>query len=168
MKPNIDERKIVFGLIVVGVFQILWHTLLLVDTGFTRGMLSFYLEYNPVNRKPIAVWFDLVLPGCMLGLLIGLIGCQRSLERLAVWAVLAGVYLVLLQPIYYSILSLDKIPWEPLLLNDWNKRIWQQIGGSILTVTAFICGGCQMAADSEGGSKKEMTEGSQGLQDDEK
>ena len=145
------DIKVIGAFIGVIVFQITWHLLLLLDNGVSRNILGVYLAYNPVTRKSTAGWLDFVLPGIIVGVVLGRIGWKWAASKLMSYAIVFGVTLILLRPIYFYILKMDEIPWEPLLLPDYETRIWEQIVGSIITVGAFTYGGRQSLVDTRKG-----------------
>ena len=105
--------KIAFAFLVAAVFQISWHWFLTRPSGLSQSLLKCYLSYDPVVGKGVSGWFDLVLPCVCLGFLIGLIGWNCPVQRIAVFVILIAAGLVALLPLYTVILSKDSIWWWP-------------------------------------------------------
>jgi hypothetical protein len=112
--------KIVFGFAAIVIAQIVWHWLLTLPHHLADTLREVYFSYNPQSRKGVSGWFDLVLPGAVLGILTGRVGWNWPMRKLACLVILGAISLVLLCPVY-TILFFNKEQawWWPKTEGDF-------------------------------------------------
>ena len=78
-----------------------------------RSILPCYLYRDPVSHKGNPGYFDIVLPGVLLGLVIGYLGWQWSSKKVAVYVVIGGILISALGPIYTLVFDESLMWWLP-------------------------------------------------------
>jgi hypothetical protein len=99
-ETSLPVLKIVLAFLAVAGFQMFWHWFLSRPYGLSQSILRFYLSYDPVVGKGVSGWFDMVLPCICLGLFVGWVSWNCSVQRVVCAVVLIAIGLVALLPLY--------------------------------------------------------------------
>lgn len=125
----------------VAAFEFFVHWYMSKDYPCSSGLLQWYISRDPESHKGVAGLLDALLPAVTLGLLIGWLGWQWSLEKLALFVVLIGAGIVALEPAYTSFLNKDLLWWLPTTTGDLIFFIIREGGFWIMGVGVFAYGG---------------------------
>jgi hypothetical protein len=129
------------GCLIMVAFEIFVHWFMSKGYPFSNGLLQWYISRDPQSHKGVAGLLDSTLPMIALGFLIGWIGWQWSLEKLALFVFLIGSGIVALEPAYTIFLNKDFMWWLPNTTGDLIFFIIREGVFSILGVGVFTYGG---------------------------
>ena len=133
--------KIGLAFFVVAGFQIFWHWFLSRPSGLSQSLLRFYLSYDPVVGKGVSGWFDMVLPCICLGLFVGWVDWNCSVQRVVCVVILIAIGLAALLPLYTLILNKESVWWWPKAHNVLAVFFVMNIVKGALMTGVFAYGG---------------------------
>ena len=128
---------IIGGCFAVAAFELFVHWFMSKSYPFSNGLLQWYVYRDPESHKGVADFLDALLPAITLGLLIGWVGWQWSLEKIALFVVLVGVGIVALERAYTIFLNKDLMWWLPRTTGDLKFFIIREGAFCILGVGIF-------------------------------
>jgi hypothetical protein len=132
---------IIGGCFAMAVFQLLVHWFMSTSYLFSNAVLQWYIYRSPQSGKGVSGLLDTTLPMAVLGFLIGYVGWQWSLRKLALFVVLTGIGIVALQPAYTLFLNENLLWWFPKTTGDLIFFIVREGTWAILGVGVFAYGG---------------------------
>ncbi len=134
MPVSLGALIILGGFVVVVAFELFVHWYMSSGYPFSSTLLHWYVHRYPHTDKGDGGLLDFLLPAIILGLLVGWVGWRWSLGMLALFVVITGVGIVVIEPIYTHFLSRDLVWWLP-----------ETTGGFIRNVVFWTIGVCVLA-----------------------
>ena len=105
------ESALVLIFISFALMQCTWHWLLTLGGPLSTRLLQLYLRYQPGTHRTVAGCFDLFIPTVLLALIIGFLGWNWSMAKLAICIIFANILLVALLPAYVLCLRGADVWW---------------------------------------------------------
>lgn len=134
------EAKVIITYLVTAGVQLAWHWWLTKSGGLAQSLLDGYLAHNARVGKGVAGWFDLVIPCICLGLVIGLVGVEWPIRKLAAFVLGVAAGLVALLPFYACLLNEKEVWWWPTLASAQLMWFVQKSVQAICVVGVFTYG----------------------------
>jgi hypothetical protein len=141
------EVVLAFIYAAIALFQVAWHWLLSLDTVLSRALETAYLYRSPHSGKGIAGYLDLVLPGVIAGICTGCVGLKWGFKRLSLFALVAAVGIVGLDPLYRPFLDARRVYWWPHTPQDQVSSTVIQVFKALVVVGFFTYAGRLVTLD---------------------
>gem|GEM_PF-4871515 len=134
------EAKVIIAYLVTACVQLTWHWWLAKSDGLAEALLHGYLAHDARVGKGVAGWFDLIIPCVCLGLIIGSVGAEWPIRKLAAFVLGVAAGLVALLPVYAYLLNGRQVWWWPTLASAQTMWFGQKIIQAICVVGVFTYG----------------------------
>ena len=134
------EAKVIIAYLVTAAIQLTWHWWLAKSGGLAEALLQGYLAHDARAGKGVAVWFDLMIPCVGLGLIVGFVGAEWPIRKLAAFVLGVAAGLVALLPAYAYLLNGKEVWWWPTLGSAQIMWFVQKIIQAICVVGVFTYG----------------------------